>query len=44
VVTPVATAKVAVKDEEKNKAPNFNEDEDEMVAQAWVSATENPIV
>jgi hypothetical protein len=44
VATPAAAAKVAVKDEEKNKAPNFHEDEDELVAMAWVSATENPIV
>ena len=34
-------AKVVVKDEEKNKAPNFHEDEDELIAQAWVSASEN---
>ena len=33
-----------IKDEEKNKAPNFHPDEDELIAQAWVSATENPIV
>jgi predicted RNA-binding protein with TRAM domain len=28
---------------EKNKAPNFHSDEDELLAIAWVSATENPI-
>lgn len=43
VVTPGTTTK-KVKDETKNKAPNFQPDEDELIAQAWVSATENPIV
>jgi hypothetical protein len=28
---------------EKNKALNFHSDEDELLAIAWVSATENPI-
>jgi hypothetical protein len=39
-----APAQVAVKDEEKNKAPNFHPDEDELIAKAWVSASENPVV
>jgi hypothetical protein len=42
--TPVATPKVKPEPSDVNKAPNFHEDEDELVAQAWVSATENPIV
>ena len=42
VVTPAAPVKV--KDEEKNKSPNFHPDEDELIAKAWVSASENPIV
>jgi hypothetical protein len=33
-----------VKDDEKNKAPNFHSDEDELLACAWVSASDNPIV
>jgi hypothetical protein len=32
------------KDDDKNKAPNFHSDEDELLAMAWVSATDNPIV
>jgi hypothetical protein len=32
------------KDDEKNKSPNFHSDEDELLAMAWVSATDNPIV
>jgi hypothetical protein len=31
-------------DDDKNKAPNFHTNEDELLAVAWVSATDNPIV
>jgi hypothetical protein len=31
-------------DDDKNKSPNFHTDEDELLAVAWVSATDNPIV
>jgi hypothetical protein len=32
------------KDDDKNKSPNFHSDEDELLAVAWVSATDNPVV
>jgi hypothetical protein len=33
-----------IEDEDKNKSPNFHSDEDELLATAWVSATDNSIV
>jgi hypothetical protein len=32
------------KDGNKNKSPNFYSDKDELLAMAWVSATDNTIV
>ena len=37
------TKKVKVKDETKNKAPNFHEDEDELVSHAYINRSENSL-